>query len=318
MLEFTLAADMGSGETRIAARNGIVSEESRAALDPANARRVIAFGKKAGYAAEANMVYPLRGGISDPELASVMLRRFALDMLKRRSLFGVSLRLAVPLSESPVVLSSALEVGRRAGFSAVRIFDSMISGAIGAGVDTEGEKAVMTVDIGRDRMNLLAAANGGAILERTARIGSTVFDRRIQAHFAMEHGMLLSFHAAEELKKSLGRPNVRVHGKELSTGRPLMRAFRSSSVRAALEPAVRLVSAEIAKAMEELSPDAAADLIDTGIVLIGGGALQYGLAESLTDALGVPVVTAPNAKTAVIFGMQTEMRRGRRRTGREA
>ena len=304
MFEFTVAADVGSGVTRLATRNGIKTEETRAALDPMNGNRVLAFGNKAGKLLNVNSVFPVRGGISDVRLTALMIRRFTLDMLKRRSLLGASLRIALPFSVNPLEHEAALDVGREAGFTAVRVFDSLIAGARGAGVDIDDRRASMTVDIGRERMNMLIAASGGAVLERTAGFGSSVFDRHIQAYFAMEQNMLLSFHAAETVKKALDKPIVRVHGRDSLTGQPLMRAVQPRELREALRPTAALVAGEIVRTIEKAPPEAAADLIESGITLIGGGAEQYGLAKTLEEMLGVPVRTAPNAENAVILGMQ--------------
>jgi rod shape-determining protein MreB len=304
MFEFTVAADVGSGHTRLAARSGIRTEETRAALDPVNGNRVLAFGTKAGKLLNVNSVFPVRGGISDVRLTALMLRRFTLDMLKRRSLFGVSLRIAVPFSCSPLEHEAALDAGREAGFTAVRVFDSMIAGAHGAGVDIDDTRASMTVDIGRERMNMLIAASGGAVLERTAEFGSSVFDRHIQAYFAMEQNMLLSFRAAESIKMSLDKPVVRVHGRDSLTGQPLMRAVSPHELREALRPTAALLAGEIVRTIEKAPPEAAADLLDNGITLIGGGAEQYGLSKTLEEMIGVSVRTAQNAENAVILGMQ--------------
>lgn len=312
MFEFTAAADIGSGTTRLAARNGIKTDETRAALDPMNGSRVLAFGAKAGRLLNVTDVFPVRGGISDVRLTALMLRRFALDMLRRRSLFGVSLRIAMPLCSKPIEMEAALDAGREAGFTSVRIFDSMLAGARGAGVDVDDRGASMIVDIGRERMNMLIAASGGAVTERTAAFGSSVFDRHIQAYFAMEQDLLVSLHAAENLKRSLDKPMLRVHGRDSLTGQPIMRAVSLSKLRDALRPTAALIAGEIVATIEKAPPDAAADLVDSGIVLIGGGAEQYGLAGTLEEILKIPVRTAPNAANAVILGMQQSLSGARR------
>ena len=304
MFEFTVAADVGSGFTRLATRSGIRTEETRAALDPMNGNRVLAVGTKAGRLLNVNSVFPVRGGISDVRLTALMLRRFTLDMLKRRSLFGVSLRLAAPFSFNPMEIGAALDVGREAGFTAVRVFDSMLAGARGAGVDIDDQRACMIADIGRERMNMLIAASGGAIFERISAFGSSVFDRHIQAYFAMEQNLLLSLRAAESIKMNLDKPIVRVHGRDSLTGQPLMRAVSPPRLREALRPTAALLAGEMARTIEQAPPEAAADLVDRGVTLIGGGALQYGLAREIGEMLGIPVKAAPNPDNAVILGMQ--------------
>lgn len=315
MLDITVAADVGSSETRLATRREIRSEPTRAALDPANASRVLAVGRKAEEILNSNSVFPVRGGVSDVSLTALMLRRFTLDMLKRRSLFGVGLRLAVPASAKRIDIDALLAAGREAGFSRVSAEDGMLAGADGAGVDISGPEARMIADIGRERIGVLIAASGGVLLERTSLFGSSVFDRHLQAHFAMERNLLIGCAAAERIKTELDRPQVRVRGRDSLTGRPLSFAVPSSELREALAPTVRLVAGELAAAINEAPPEAAADILDEGIVLIGGGAMQYGLAKELEKQLGVPTVSAPNARRAAILGMQQSLRKSASRRG---
>lgn len=308
MLEFNVLADIGSSYTRLAAGNRFVSDETRAAIDPADGKRVLAFGRRAGKLLNANSVYPVRGCISDVTLTAVMLRRFTLDLIKRSSLMGVSLRLAMPLSASQTELNAALSAGREAGFTRITIEDAQLAGFLGAGLDPFRQDANMVVNIGRERISSVAAANGGVIARSSHSFGSSAFDRHLQAYFAMEHGLLLSFYAAEQMKKELHKPLLRVHGRDSGTGQPLMRAVETREIRNALKPTVRMLAAAITAAIGELPPDSAADLVDNGVTLIGGGALLFGLDSALEEELGIPVRSASNAENAVILGMKDLLR----------
>lgn len=304
MFDFLMAADIGSSETRLATRTGIECDETRVALDPNNANRVLAAGAKAGKLLNASSIFPVRGSIANVTLTAVMLRRFALDMLKRRSLAGVSLRIALPFGVCSTELSAALEVGREAGFTETRLADGAFAGAVGAGVDVFSPEARLTVNIGRDRTSAVVTANGGVIESACAPLGSSVFDSRLQAHFAMEHGMLVSFYTAEKVKKELKSPLIRVHGRDSSTGQPLMRAVRTRELIEASEPVMKRLASFLTSVIGELHPDAAADLLDTGLTLIGGGANMYLLPEGLERLLGIPVRRAANPDTAVILGLR--------------
>lgn len=308
MFEFIVSADLGSSVTRLATRTRTVSDETRIALDPANANRVLAVGRAAAELLNANSVYPVRGTVANVTLTALMLRRFALNMLRRRTLTGIGLRLASPLDVSSTELSAALAVGREAGFTETRIVDGALAGAIGAGVDIAAPEANLTVNIGRDRTSAIVTANGGVLKRACAPMGSSAFDSRIQAHFAMEHGTLISFYAAEKIKKELKDPLLRVHGRDSETGQPLMRAVRTREIIEASEPVTRRLAYFITSVIGDLHPDAAADLLDTGVTLIGGGANMYHLPESLERLLGIPVRRASNAESAVILGMRRGMK----------
>lgn len=308
MFEFIIAADLGSSYTRLASRTRLKSDETRVALDPANSNRVLAVGREAGELLNATSVYPVRGTIANVTLCALMLRRFSLDMLKRHTLAGAGLRIASPFDVSSTELSAALEVGREAGFTETRIVDGALAGAIGAGVDIGSPEANLTVNIGRDRISAIVTANGGVLKRACAPFGSSAFDSRIQAHFAMEHSTLISFYAAEKIKKELKTPLLRVHGKDSATGQPLMRAVRTREIIEASEPVMRRFAAFLTSVIGDLHPDAAADLLDTGVTLIGGGANMYLMPESLERLLGIPVKRASNAESAVILGMRRGMR----------
>lgn len=310
MFETVIAADVGSSVTRLASRRTITENETRAALDPKNSSRVLAVGAEARKFLGATEAYPVRGGISDITLTALMLRRFALELIGRRSLIGVSLRLAFPFAEKPIDLAAAVEAGREAGFRSVTPVSAMLAAAEGAGVDISSDTARMIVDIGCEGMNTLVCANGGAIAETHSPMGSRLVTKRIMAFFANEQHLLISAATAEKLKKALGSPLLRVSGRDPSSGMNSVRELRPSVLRAAVEPAVEMLSGEIAASIMRLPAEAAADLYDNGVVLVGGGALQYGLAESFEAKLGIPVSTAPNAENAVILGMQTMLRRG--------
>ena len=309
MFETVIAADIGSAYTKLATAKKISRNETRAALDPKDTRRVLAFGEAAKQVLNAAEVFPVRGGISDIGLTALMLRRFALDLLGRRSLFGMSLLIALPAGRKRIDIDGAQEAGREAGFRRVGIVDSLLAGAVGAGVDIGARTASMVVDIGRESLDTLVCANGGIIRETSSPFGSSIVDKRILAYFAEEEGVLLSSRTAEKLKKSLGSPMLRIGGRDSYSGTSCFREIRPSVLKEAVSPAIGIMITEIASVIDSIPPEPAADLIENGITLIGGGALQSGLRESMEQSLGVPVRVAGNAESAVIFGMQLALRR---------
>ncbi|MBO4562280.1 MAG: rod shape-determining protein, partial [Clostridia bacterium] len=227
MFETILAADLGSSQTRLATKNEILTEESRAALDPEDTCRVLEVGDRARRLLNTAEAFPVRNGaIADAALAAVMLRRFALKLIKRRPLFGASLTIAAPLAAKPIERAAALETGRGAGFRRVRIVDSLLAGAEGAGLDITGHGARMLADIGRDSVKTAVFASGGIIAESFARFGSSAADRGIRTFLAEEHRLLVGARTAERLKKSLGAPLIRVNGRDASTGLPVSRDIR--------------------------------------------------------------------------------------------
>ena len=310
MLEKTVAADMGSRMTRLATEKKTSCEDSRLALDPTNTCRILAAGSASRRLLNTALAYPVRGAVADITLAAILLRRLTLELTGRKTLMGLELLAALPGASSQLERAALAAAGREAGFKRVRLCDSMLAGALGAGVETEEARAHMLVDIGRERLRTAAFANGGSIAQTQALWGSSAVDRQIKSFFVLEHRMLITSHEAELLKMGLGSAALRIAGRDASSGFSVTREVRPSRLREAAAPAIAAMAAEIARAIEQLPPDSAADLYDTGITLIGGGSKQYGLPEQLQSQLGVPVRRAQNPEHAVIAGLQRQLREG--------
>lgn len=311
MFETLVAADIGSAFIRIAAGGRFISDESRAALDPMDRRRVLAVGEAAGRLLNASEAYPVGECISDIELTALILRRLALNALGRRSLFGMSLMIALPAGSKQIERDAAFAVSRAAGFRRTAAVEGGLAGAVGAGLDIFSHAASMTVDIGRSGVRMLTFANGGAIASCRAGFGSAAFSRSIAAWLAEEKGIAVGERAAERLKLSYGEGNTHAEGSGLSSGRSQRIPVSRGELEEAMRPAFRRLVTAVSSAINELPPEAAADLLDTGITLTGGGAKLYGLPEALEDALGVPVRAAKDPENAVIRGMRALMRSGR-------
>ncbi len=319
MFEISLAADVGSATTRLATRNQIESQQSRVALDPDNSCRVLAIGNESRKLLNASPAYPVRNGaIANTQLASILLRRLALNMLKRKTLYGVVLRMAVPNVVSDMQKAAAAEMAREAGFKSVRLVDALLMGAIGAGVDVDSHTANMVVDIGHDRLNTMMCANGGIVAESVSGMGSRIFDRTLQSYFAGEHRMLIGATAAEKIKREMDRPLLLVNGRCADTGLPKKIEVHSVAVRDALKSPAAVLAREIEAAINKTPPESASDVYDNGLWLIGGGAMQYGLAMQLSNYLGLEVHVAANAEQATIFGMQSVIWKARSFVGEAA
>lgn len=303
MFETLVYADMGSAYTKLFARGSCSIDESRIALDPDNDSCVLAVGSKCRSLLNAVPVFPVRGGaVANSMLASIMLRRMTLELLKRKTLLGVSVRLLLPDSMGVMQKQAACAAAKEAGFLRVSIEDTLLAGARGAGLDIDRAEAVMTADLGRDKLAAAVQANGGTVSQSFHRIGSRDFERTLQAYFAEEHGMLIGSLTAETLKKSLHVPNVPVCGRSAATGEPKVMLVRSSELRAALSRVYTAIADELTEALNAAPPEAAADICERGVLLIGGGARQYTLCEELGQRLRLSVSAADNADTAAVYG----------------
>ena len=308
MFETTAAADIGSAFLRIALRSGVFSDEARAALDPSNPTRVLAFGGAARRLLNASEAHPVGECVSDIELTGMMLRRLVLDSSKRHTLFGMNLVIALPPRVRSVERDAAFAAGRAAGFRRITAVEAGLAGAIGAGLDIGGDTAHMTADIGRCGVRMLTFANGGALAAYRTSFGSTAFDRSIAAWLAENKGVAVGMRAAEKLKMCYGGESAGSAGSKLDSGRSQRLSVTDAELEEAMRPAMNRLITAFSSAMNELPPEAAADLIDNGVTLIGGGAKLHGLPKTLSDALGVPVRMAEDPENAVANGMRKAMR----------
>lgn len=303
MLETVIYADIGSAVTKLESGGKVVCETTRAALDPQNGSRVLAVGNRCLRLLNTVEVYPVRkGAIANPSLTAIMLRRLALDLLHRRSLCGIELRMLIPRCSPQLNRIAAAETAATAGFRKVRLLDSLLLAALGAGVDIRSPSAAMAVDIGRDKTGVIVCANGGSVCQSLHDIGSADFDRAIQHFFASEHALLISSETAESIKKSLAMPVVGVNGRGAGDGSFRRISVSSKEIAEALAPVYRALANELAEAVNNTPPDAAADICDNGVVLTGGGALLCGVEQALEPMLGVPVRIAQNADIAAVCG----------------
>ena len=303
MLSESIAVDMGSSYTKLVYRTRTLADETRAALDPDNSLHVLAAGEEGRRILGAGAAYPVRGGVADIPLAALILRRFSLRLLKRRTLLGVSAVIAARGGVPEREREALVELGEEAGFRRVRLVSGLLAGAVGAGADVCSESALMVADIGRETFTAGVISNGGLLSERTERMGSVMFDKRIMDYLAREHGLLVSSRAAERLKKSLDKPMLSVSCRDCASGRAKTTELSSASLHRELSCCAERLCGAIVRTLDAAPAEAVGDLVDNGILLIGGGARQFGLAEALAERLGVPVRTADDPELAIAQGV---------------
>lgn len=205
----------------------------------------------------------------------------------------------------PTVKQNALkQAARLAGFRALQVHDPLLMGAIGADADLFSDRAHMIVNIGAETMTCAAFANGGMLWQGFSNEGSAAVDRAIQNWFRDEHRLLIGERMAEIIKQNLNKLSFDIEGRSADDGLPQTVRANGAELRAAAQKGQTALIRFVKDAVKALQPEAAADLLDTGITLIGGGALQFGLAECFSRELPeIPILTSKNAVTAVADGM---------------
>jgi rod shape-determining protein MreB len=311
-----LAVDLGAANTRIylPGRGVVVDEPSVIALN-IESNEVIAVGQEAKRLArrqppEMRIAHPLKDGvIADCEAAGQMLSHFISRALTNRSPAGLSLLLCVPADITPLEQKAYEDAARRAGAGKVTLVEEPYAAAIGAELNLRSARACMIVDLGAGTTDIAVISGGSALHASTRRVGGAEIDCAIARYLHFERKMEVREETAEEIKIELGAVGAQigprtmaVRGRNLTTGMPEEITVSSEEVRPPIQPALRVIKQHIRTALEEISIGASVDLLDSGITVSGGLAQLSGLAEHLSQELGLSVRLAPDPMLAAALG----------------
>jgi rod shape-determining protein MreB len=320
LLSQDLAIDLGTANTLVYVKGrGIVLDEpSVVAVKEVRGRhQVLAVGTEAKLMlgrtpGNITAIRPLRDGvIADFEAAEEMIKYFIRKVHNRRSFVSPQVIICVP--------SGATEVERRAindsaiGAGARRVFliEEPMAAAIGAGLPVTEPSGSMVVDIGGGTTEVAVLSLGGIVYSRSVRVGGDKMDAAIIAYVRRKYNLLIGESTAERVKISIGSASIpvdreerraAVRGRDLMNGVPREVIMGESQVAEALaEPVAQIVEA-VKVALEHTEPELAADIVDKGIVLTGGGGLLPYLDEVLGEATGLPVAIAEDPLSCVVMG----------------
>ena len=317
-----LAIDLGTANTLVYLRgSGIVLDEpSVVALETRHGvKRVKAIGNDAKLMMgktphDIETIRPLRDGvIADIDVAEQMIKHFI------HKAHGGSNRIprwpeiviCVPSRSTMVERRAIRDAASNAGASQVYLIEEPMAAAIGAGMPVTEPVGAMVVDIGGGTTEVAVLSLGGLAYSNSVRVGGDKMDEAISSYVRRNHNLLIGEATAERIKKEIGsaiRPadglgkTVAIKGRDLVNGVPTgITISEREIVEAISEPVARIVDA-VRSALENIQPELAADLVDQGIMLTGGGALLNGLDDLLRQSTGLPVVIAENPLICVAVG----------------
>lgn len=314
-----LAIDLGTANVLIYLRGrGIVLREpSVVAVHSDMRRHVVAVGEEAkGMMGRTPggiiAIRPMNEGvIADFNITEIMLKYF----IKKAgasyfSLLNPRIVICVPCGVTPVERRAVDEATKNAGARAVYIIEEPMAAAVGAGLPIRDASGSMIVDIGGGTCEVAVISLGGVVASRSIRVGGDKLDQAIIEYVKREHNLLIGDRTAEEVKLAIGtampseRPETAVvRGRDLVTGYPQTIELTSDEVRVAMrEPLVTILN-NIKNTLEATPPELAADLMQRGIVLCGGGALLRGLDSLIAIETGIPVYIAENPMDCVVNGV---------------
>jgi len=323
-----VAVDVGTANTRVhvVGRGVIIDTPTVVAIheDRSGRRRVLATGREAarmiGRAPDdVRVVRPVQeGAIVDFEVLEAFLRLLMVHVHGRRLWVGPKVAVAVPHMLSDMEVRVVRETFEKAGAREVEVVERPIAAALGVGLPIEEACGHMVIDIGAGSSSVSVLSLGEVVDSRTLHVGGEHVDRAIVEQFRDQHGLLVSRHAVEHARCTVGSAlpeglgETWVRGRHLPSGWPRALAVDSHDIRSAIHDLVRQIADAALESLERVPPDLAADIAETGIVLTGGVALQSGLDIAVGELTGLPVVVPETPSHAVVEGCATALGQGRR------
>jgi rod shape-determining protein MreB len=315
-----LAVDLGTANTLVYVKGkGIVANEPSVVAvqeDNKGAKRILAVGKEAKdmvgrTPGSIKAIRPLKEGvIADFDVAQKMLEYFIRRTHNnRKSFVRPRIIISVPIGITEVEKRAVRESAEAAGAREVYLIEETMAAALGAGMPVTEPTGNMVVDIGGGTTGVAVISLAGIVVSKSVRVGGDKMDESILQYVKRTYNMLVGERTAEEIKINLGRVVangdvgvMKVKGRDLRAGVPKTIDITSEEVREALSEPVSLIIDAIKQTLERTPPELAADIVDNGIVLTGGGALLGGLDMLIKEETGLPVNVAEDPLTCVVLG----------------
>ncbi len=311
-----IGIDLGTCNTLIYIRGkGVVSCEPSVVAVERGTKKVVAVGQSAKRMlwktpGDIIAIRPLRDGvIADLETTEKMIRYFIKKVLNRSLIIRPRMVMGVPSCITEVERRAVEEAAYKAGAREVKIIEESLAAAIGAKIPIFEPAGHMVVDIGGGTTEISVISLGGMVVTNAIRMGGDSFDQSVIKHVRTIHNLIIGEYSAEQLKINIGNANpektiekMEVKGTDAITGLPRRLDIDSVEVREALQEPINAVVEEVKKTLGQTPPELAADIVELGIVMTGGGAMLKGLPKLLSKETGVPVILAEEPLLCVAIG----------------
>jgi len=314
-----LAIDLGTANTLVYVKGSgiIVNEPSVVAVqkDMRGIRRVVAVGKEAKEMLGRTpgsiiAIRPMKDGvIADFEVTEAMLRYFIAKAHNKRSLVRPRIMICVPFGITEVEKRAVRESAESAGAREVYLIQEPMAAAIGAGLPITEPGGNMVVDIGGGTTEVAVISLAGIVFSRSVRVGGDRMDEAVANYVKRKYNLLIGERTSENIKITVGSAypddevrTMEVKGRDLVAGVPRTVVVDADEMRDALSEPVNAIVDAVKVALERTPPELAADIVDKGIVLTGGGALLRNLDILLREETGLPVMLSEDPLTAVVMG----------------
>ncbi|MFC1641175.1 rod shape-determining protein [Myxococcota bacterium] len=314
-----LAIDLGTATTLIYVKGkGIVScEPSVVAVqqDSRGDKKVLAVGREAKdmlgrTPGNIQAIRPLRDGvIADFEITAAMIRYFIHRAHNRRTLVKPRIIICVPFGITEVEKRAVKESAESAGAREVYLIEEPMAAAIGAGLPITEPSGNMVVDIGGGTTEVAVISLAGIVYSQSVRVGGDKMDEAIVAYMKRKYNLAIGEQTAERIKMTIGNAypldqqlTMEVKGRDMVAGIPKTVVVNSDEIREALAEPTNAIVEAVLLSLERTPPELAADIVDKGIVLTGGGGLLKGIDVLLREETGLPVMVCDDPISAVVLG----------------
>ena len=316
MFSNDLAIDLGTANTLVYVRGrGIICSEPSVVVVRRDNKKPIAVGLEAKEMVgktPANIVTirPMKDGvIADFDATEEMLKYFITKVLNRKSFISPLVIIGVPSGITQVEQRAVKDAAHASGAREVYLIEEPMAAALGVGLPVGEPSGNMIVDIGGGTTDVAVISLDGIVFSKAVRVGGDKMDESIIAYIKRKYNLMIGDRTAEMIKIHCGSayptekiPPVEVKGRDLISGIPKAINVTEEEVREALQESVSLILDTIKVTLENTPPELAADIVDHGIVLAGGGALLKGLDILIREHTGVPVIVPDDPLTAVVRG----------------
>ncbi len=319
-LSADMAIDLGTANTLVYVKGrGIVLNEPSvvAIAETRGKKQVLAVGEEAKQMlgrtpGNIRAIRPLRDGvIADFEVAEEMIKYFIRKVHNRRSFASPMVVVCVPSGSTAVERRAIQESAESAGARRVFLIEEPMAAAIGAGLPVTEPTGSMVVDIGGGTTEVAVLSLGGIVYSRSVRVGGDKMDEAIIAYIRRNHNLLVGEGSAARIKEDIGSAcppdqgdggTMEIKGRDLMNGVPRELLLSEGQIADSLAEPVGAIIEAVKVALEHTAPELAADIVDKGIVLTGGGALLGNIDYVLRHSTGLPVSIADNPLSCVVLG----------------